>query len=83
MLLVEHDLDLVRRADWLVDVGPGAGGDGGRVLHSGPVAGLSGVPGSATRPYLDPARRLVLLVLLRRERHLRRVRREIDRELDV
>ncbi|HEY0237422.1 MAG TPA: excinuclease ABC subunit UvrA [Friedmanniella sp.] len=52
VLLVEHDLDLVRSADWLVDVGPGAGSGGGRVLHSGPVAGLQDVPASATRAYL-------------------------------
>lgn len=58
VLLVEHDLDLVRgAADWLVDVGPGAGSAGGRVLHSGPVAGLQQVAASATRAYLDPAYR--------------------------
>ncbi|SDR90708.1 excinuclease ABC subunit A [Friedmanniella luteola] len=57
VLLVEHDLELVRGADWLVDVGPGAGGAGGRVLHSGPVAGLQAVPASATRRFLDPAHR--------------------------
>ena len=42
LFVVEHDMDVVRRADWLVDVGPGAGERGGRVLHSGPVAGLRG-----------------------------------------
>ena len=61
VLLVEHDLELVRgSADWLVDVGPGAGGNGGEVLHSGPVAGLQDVPGSATRPYLAPEHRLAV-----------------------
>ncbi|MFB9208189.1 ATP-binding cassette domain-containing protein [Nonomuraea spiralis] len=53
--LVEHDMDVVRQADWLVDVGPGAGGDGGRVLYSGPVAGLREVEGSVTRRYLFAA----------------------------
>jgi excinuclease ABC subunit A len=57
VLLVEHDLDLVRSADWLVDVGPGAGNGGGQVLHSGPVSGLQDVPASATRPYLAPDHR--------------------------
>ena len=60
VLLVEHDLDLVRTADWLVDVGPGAGAAGGRVLHSGPVDGLQQVPTSATRRFLDPDHRPVL-----------------------
>ncbi|WP_375424796.1 AAA family ATPase [uncultured Friedmanniella sp.] len=58
VLLVEHDLELVRgTADWLVDVGPGAGTNGGQVLHSGPVAGLQEVAGSVTRAYLDPDHR--------------------------
>ena len=56
LLVVEHDVELMRRADWIVDVGPGAGTGGGRVLHSGPVAGLADVAASATRPFLfDPA----------------------------
>ncbi|MCX6551318.1 MAG: ATP-binding cassette domain-containing protein, partial [Acidobacteria bacterium] len=37
VLVVEHDDQAVRQADWLVDVGPGAGADGGEVLYSGPV----------------------------------------------
>ncbi|MBK6004541.1 excinuclease ABC subunit UvrA [Ramlibacter ginsenosidimutans] len=50
--VVEHDLSLMRRADWLVDVGPAAGERGGRVLYSGPPAGLAEVQASQTRPYL-------------------------------
>ena len=52
LLVVEHNLDVMRRADWIVDVGPGAGVRGGRVLYSGEVAGLSDVGDSATRRYL-------------------------------
>ncbi|CAM5314410.1 excinuclease ABC subunit A [Streptomyces spiroverticillatus] len=52
VFVVEHHLDIVRRADWLVDVGPAAGVHGGRVLHSGPPAGLAEVAESVTRPYL-------------------------------
>ncbi|MFJ8591703.1 ATP-binding cassette domain-containing protein [Streptomyces sp. NPDC093598] len=52
VFVVEHHLDVVRGADWLVDVGPDAGEHGGRVLHSGPVAGLAGVEESATARYL-------------------------------
>jgi excinuclease ABC subunit A len=40
LFVVEHDMDVVRRADWIVDVGPGAGEQGGHVLYSGPVGGL-------------------------------------------
>ncbi len=52
VFVVEHHLDVVREADWLVDVGPGAGEHGGRVLHSGPVADLEGVAESATARHL-------------------------------
>ncbi|GLP77756.1 excinuclease ABC subunit A [Mycobacterium antarcticum] len=52
LFVVEHDMDVVRRADWIVDVGPGAGELGGEVLYSGPVAGLADVPASVTRSYL-------------------------------
>lgn len=52
VFVVEHDLELMRRAQWLVDVGPDAGERGGRVLYSGPPAGLADVAESRTAPYL-------------------------------
>lgn len=52
LFVVEHDMDIVRRADWVVDIGPAAGEGGGEVLWSGPVEGLRDVEGSATAPYL-------------------------------
>lgn len=52
VVVVEHDLAVVRRADWVVDLGPGAGRHGGRVLFSGPPAELVGVVGSATAEHL-------------------------------
>ncbi|WP_417221409.1 excinuclease ABC subunit A [Achromobacter spanius] len=56
LFVVEHDLDTLRRADWLVDVGPGAGQHGGQVLYSGPPEGLKKVPASLTARYLfNPA----------------------------
>jgi excinuclease ABC subunit A len=54
VFVVEHNMDIVRRADWLVDVGPRAGEGGGEVLYSGPVAGLAEVDSSVTRPFLFP-----------------------------
>ena len=50
--LVEHDMELVRGCDWVVDVGPGAGTQGGRILHSGPVDQLQDVAESATGRFL-------------------------------
>ena len=52
LFVVEHDLDVIRHADWIVDIGPDAGERGGLVLHSGPLAGLESVELSRTRPYL-------------------------------
>ncbi|WP_375142846.1 excinuclease ABC subunit A [Aquincola tertiaricarbonis] len=52
IFVVEHDLGMMRRADWLVDVGPDAGERGGRVLYSGPPEGLQQVAASHTARYL-------------------------------
>jgi excinuclease ABC subunit A len=52
LFVVEHDLDVVRHADWIVDVGPAAGEHGGEVLYSGPPEGLRRVEASSTRQYL-------------------------------
>lgn len=52
LFVVEHDLETMRRADWLIDVGPAAGEHGGQVLYSGPPAGLAQVEASQTREYL-------------------------------
>ena len=52
LFVVEHELDVVRRADWIVDVGPGAGEKGGEILYSGPPDGLRLVERSETRRHL-------------------------------
>ena len=52
LFVVEHEMDVVRRADWIVDVGPAAGEQGGEILYSGPVEGLVDVAASETRRHL-------------------------------
>ena len=52
LFVVEHEMDVVRRADWIVDVGPGAGEQGGEILYSGPIEGLRAVATSQTRRHL-------------------------------
>ncbi|MFY0567204.1 excinuclease ABC subunit UvrA [Archangium lansingense] len=52
LFVVEHEVDVIRHADWIVDVGPAAGEKGGRVLYSGPLEGLAAVEPSQTRRYL-------------------------------
>jgi excinuclease ABC subunit A len=58
VFLVEHDVAMMRRADWLVDVGPDAGERGGRILYSGPPEGLAQVAQSQTRRHLFGEARL-------------------------
>ena len=52
LFVVEHEIDVIRHADWIVDIGPAAGQHGGRVLYSGPPEGLKGVRESQTARYL-------------------------------
>ncbi len=52
LFVVEHELDVIRHADWIVDVGPAGGELGGRILYSGPPAGLAHVAASQTRRHL-------------------------------
>jgi excinuclease ABC subunit A len=52
IFVVEHEVEVIRRADWIVDVGPGAGQHGGRVLYSGPREGLRDAAESQTRAFL-------------------------------
>jgi excinuclease ABC subunit A len=52
VLVVEHDAEMIRRADYVVDLGLGAGEHGGRVVYQGPLAGLLAEPRSLTAKYL-------------------------------
>jgi excinuclease ABC subunit A len=52
LFVVEHDLDVIRHADWIVDVGPLAGAGGGQILYSGPPQGLANCKESITKQYL-------------------------------
>jgi excinuclease UvrABC ATPase subunit len=52
VIVIEHNLDVVARADWVIDLGPGAGHDGGRVIFEGPPAALLDANGSLTGQFL-------------------------------
>jgi len=58
VLVVEHDEDMIRAADHVIDLGPGAGVHGGRVMAQGSCAQLMATPGSLTGAYLSGARRI-------------------------
>ena len=52
VIVIEHNLDVIARADWVIDMGPGAGHDGGRVQFEGVPADLAGAKDSLTGKYL-------------------------------
>jgi excinuclease UvrABC ATPase subunit len=56
VIVIEHNLDVIARSDWVIDLGPGGGHDGGRVIFEGPPAELIRAGGSLTGQHL--ARRL-------------------------
>jgi len=76
LIVVEHDEDTIRTADWVVDIGPGAGEHGGEVVHSGTyadlllnersltgayVSGRKRIPVPATRRAMDPSRQITVV----------------------
>lgn len=67
LIVVEHDEDTIRVADWAVDIGPGAGEHGGQVVHSGTVKDLLEHPDSITGQYLS-GRREIPVPAVRRPR---------------
>ena len=52
VIVIEHNLDVIANADWVIDLGPGAGHDGGTVVFAGSPAELVRAPGSVTGAYL-------------------------------
>ncbi|MBR0700135.1 excinuclease ABC subunit UvrA [Bradyrhizobium diazoefficiens] len=57
IFVVEHEIEVIRHADWLVDVGPDAGDGGGLILYSGPPAGLGEIAQSRTAHYISRPRK--------------------------
>lgn len=55
VILVDHDMKVAAASDWVIDIGPGAGDEGGRIVASGPPAKVAESQSSRTAPYLDRA----------------------------
>ena len=66
LIVVEHDEETIRAADWVVDIGPGAGEKGGEIVYCGDVSGLLDAPASVTGDYLA-GRRAIELPTARRK----------------
>ncbi len=60
ILVVEHDEETIRSADWVVDIGPGAGADGGHVVVTGTPAAVARHPASVTGQFLSGRRRIAV-----------------------
>jgi len=60
VVVVEHDEQMMRSADWLVDMGPGAGEHGGHVVAEGPAAKVARDPASVTGQFLSGARAIAV-----------------------
>lgn len=54
VVVIEHNLDVIKTADWVIDLGPGGGVNGGRIIAEGPPEVIASVPESATGQYLKP-----------------------------
>ncbi len=85
IFVVEHEIEIIRHADWLVDVGPDAGEGGGLILYSGPTAGLGEIEQSRTARYLAHPRKKLPTVRREPRGHLKLegVTRNNLRGLDV
>jgi excinuclease ABC subunit A len=88
LIVVEHDEETIRTADWVVDIGPGAGEHGGQVVHSGSVAGLLDHADSITGQYLSGRREIPVPAVRRprttgRELVVKGAREHNLRDLDV
>jgi len=60
LVVVEHDEETIRAADYIVDIGPGAGEHGGEVMYAGPIAGFEAAGKSLTSAYVYGRRRIEL-----------------------
>jgi excinuclease ABC subunit A len=58
VIVVEHDQDTINEADWIIDIGPGAGEHGGEVVYSGPVKGIGKAKNSLTGQYLTGKKKI-------------------------
>ena len=54
LVVIEHNLEMIKCADWLIDLGPEGGKNGGHLIYQGPPAGILQVPNSSTAHFLKP-----------------------------
>ena len=52
LIVIEHNMDIIKSADWVIDLGPEGGNDGGRIVAEGPPERIAAAPGSHTGRFL-------------------------------
>lgn len=52
VIVIEHNVEVIRQSDWIIDLGPFGGAEGGRILYEGPPAGIKQVEESITAKYI-------------------------------
>lgn len=55
VVVIEHDMQVITGSDWIIDIGPGAGDEGGRIIAQGPPERIAQIPQSKTARYLAAA----------------------------
>ena len=74
LIVVEHDEDTIKNADWVIDIGPGAGEHGGEVIYSGPAKKLVDAPRSVTGDYIAGRRTIEVPQSRRKVRKTKQLR---------
>ena len=74
LIVVEHDEDTIKNADWVIDIGPGAGEHGGEVIYSGPAKKLLDAPRSVTGDYIAGRRKIEVPQSRRKVRKTKQLR---------
>ena len=74
LIVVEHDEDTIKNADWVIDIGPGAGEHGGEVIYSGPAKKLIDAPRSVTGDYIAGRRKIEVPQSRRKVRKTKQLR---------
>jgi excinuclease ABC subunit A len=53
IIVIEHNMEIIRSADWIIDLGPGAGDEGGNIIYSGKPEGIKKIKESLTGKFLN------------------------------
>ena len=79
-MVIEHNLDVIKTADYIIDLGPDGGDGGGYIIAQGTPEEVSTVPGSYTGQYLQPLLARSVSQSMEEEQHRRQQARKVSKE---